>query len=402
MFASKRNAMENQIKIRRYEFDWLRVLAFSLLIFYHTGMYFVSWDWHVKNPVLSQTLEVPMIFMSQWRMSLIFLVSGVGVYFALGFRSAGTFAKDRLKRILLPLVIAMLLVVPPQIYFERVVQGTATDYLSFYPSVFEFEPYPEGNFSWHHLWYLTYIFCYSLLLLPLLVYLRRVSIQAVGIPNWVLLAVPALWLSTGGILLNERFPATNALIDDWANHFLYITVFLIGFILMKFPQLQEKVRKLRWFSLGLAASTLTILYTFYWFKDIDLNGIELSLYYALKQSNRWFWLMVILGFAMQHLNLKHKFLAQANEMVYPFYILHQTVIVALGYYLLQADWSIGLKFSVISLSTFIICFLLIKYLIMPLNWLRLPFGMKTIQRETQYPAGLHAEKIKEKEQLVSN
>ncbi|EJF09167.1 acyltransferase, partial [Pontibacter sp. BAB1700] len=320
--------MENQIKIRRYEFDWLRVLAFSLLIFYHTGMYFVSWDWHVKNPVLSQTLEVPMIFMSQWRMSLIFLVSGVGVYFALGFRSAGTFAKDRLKRILLPLVIAMLLVVPPQIYFERVVQGTATDYLSFYPSVFEFEPYPEGNFSWHHLWYLTYIFCYSLLLLPLLVYLRRVSIQAVGIPNWVLLAVPALWLSTGGILLNERFPATNALIDDWANHFLYITVFLIGFILMKFPQLQEKVRKLRWFSLGLAASTLTILYTFYWFKDIDLNGIELSLYYALKQSNRWFWLMVILGFAMQHLNLKHKFLAQANEMVYPFYILHQTVIVA--------------------------------------------------------------------------
>ncbi|EJF08499.1 hypothetical protein O71_20542, partial [Pontibacter sp. BAB1700] len=103
-----------------------------------------------------------------------------------------------------------------------------------------------------------------------------------------------------------------------------------------------------------------------------------------------------------HLNLKHKFLAQANEMVYPFYILHQTVIVALGYYLLQADWSIGLKFSVISLSTFIICFLLIKYLIMPLNWLRLPFGMKTVQRETPYPAGLHAEKIKEQEQLVRN
>ncbi|MBF8961984.1 acyltransferase [Pontibacter sp. FD36] len=394
--------MENQIKIRRYEFDWLRVLAFSLLIFYHTGMYFVSWDWHVKNPVLSETLEVPMIFMSQWRMSLIFLVSGVGVYFALGFRSAGTFAKDRLKRILLPLVIGMLLVVPPQVYFERAVQGTATDYFSFYPSVFEFEPYPEGNFSWHHLWYLTYIFCYSLLLLPLLVYLRRVNTQVASIQNWVLLTVPAFWLSTGGILLNERFPATNALVDDWANHFLYITVFLIGFVLMKFPQLQEKVRKLRWFSLGLAASTLTILYTFYWFKDIDLNGIELSLYYALKQSNRWFWLMVILGFAMQHLNVKHKFLAQANEMVYPFYILHQTVIVALGYYLMQADWSIGLKFSVISLSTFIVCFLLIKYLIMPVNWLRLPFGMKPIQRETKYPAGLHAEKIKEKEQLVRN
>ncbi|SIT92472.1 acyltransferase family protein [Pontibacter indicus] len=395
--------MENQIKIRRYEFDWLRVLAFSLLIFYHTGMYFVSWDWHVKNPVISEKLEVPMIFMSQWRMSLIFLVSGVGVYFAMGFRSAGTFAKDRLKRILLPLVIGMLLVVPPQVYFERAVQGTATDYLSFYPSIFEFEPYPQGNFSWHHLWYLAYIFCYSLLLLPLLAYLRRATVRGTGIRGWMLLAVPTLWLGLGGVLLNERFPATNALIDDWANHFLYITVFLIGFLLMKLPSLQEKVRKLRWYSLSLAGITLTILYTFYWFKDRDLGDAELALYYMLQQSNRWFWLMVILGFAMQHLNLKNKYLAQANEMVYPFYILHQTVIVALGYYLLQANWSIGFKFTFMSLSTFVICFLLIRYLIMPFNWLRIPFGMKSIQRnEAQHFAGLNVEKKKESKPVVSS
>ncbi|GGG28859.1 acyltransferase family protein [Pontibacter amylolyticus] len=395
--------MENQIKIRRYEFDWLRVLAFSLLIFYHTGMYFVSWEWHVKNPVTSEMLQVPMIFMSQWRMSLIFLVSGVGVYFALGFRSAGTFAKDRLKRILLPLVIGMLLVVPPQVYFERMVQGTATDYLSFYPSVFEFEPYPQGNFSWHHLWYLAYIFCYSLLLLPLLVYLRRASVQAASIKGWMLLAVPALWLGMGGVLLNERFPATNALIDDWANHFLYITVFLIGFLLMKIPQLQEKVRQLRWYSLSLAGITLTVLYTFYWFKGRDLGEIELAFYYVLQQSNRWFWLMVILGFAMQHLNVKSKYLAQANEMVYPFYILHQTVIVALGYYLLQVDWSIGFKFTFISLGTFATCFLLIKYLIMPFNWLRLPFGMKLIRKkEAQQPVVLTTRKRKESEPVVSS
>ncbi|PKV66378.1 acyltransferase family protein [Pontibacter ramchanderi] len=395
--------MENQIKIRRYEFDWLRVLAFSLLIFYHTGMYFVSWDWHVKNPVLSETLQVPMIFMSQWRMSLIFLVSGVGVYFAMGFRSAGTFARDRLKRILLPLVIGMLLVVPPQVYFERAAQGTATDYWSFYSSIFEFEPYPEGNFSWHHLWYLAYIFCYSLLLLPLLAYLRRASVHTAGIRGWVLLTAPALWLSIGGVLLNERFPATNALIDDWANHFLYITVFLIGFLLMKIPQLQDQVREIRWHSLALAGITLALLYTFYWFKDRDLSGMELNFYYVLKQSNRWFWLMVILGFAMQHLNLKNKYLAQANEMVYPFYILHQTVIVALGYYLLQVDWSIGFKFAFMSLSTFVICFLLIRYLIMPFNWLRILFGMKSVQRiETLRLTGLNIEKRKESEPVVSS
>ncbi|WP_276495853.1 acyltransferase family protein [Pontibacter litorisediminis] len=374
--------MEKQVKIRRHEFDWLRVLAFSLLIFYHTGMYFVSWEWHIKNPVLSESLETPMLFMSQWRMSLIFLVSGVGVFFAMGFRSAGAFAKDRLKRILVPLLVGMLLVVPPQVYFERVVQGTATDYLSFYPSIFELEPYPAGNFSWHHLWYLAYILSYSLLLLPLLAYLRRRSISAASIQSWMLLALPALWLSIGGVLLNERFPATNALIDDWANHFLYLSVFLIGFLLMKLPQLQEKVRALRWYSLSLAIAAVTILYTFYWLQDVELNGLALDGYYVLKQSNRWFWLMAIVGFAMQHLNIKSRYLAQANEMVYPFYILHQTIIVALGFYLRELSWGIGIKFAFISLATFVLCFVLTRFVIMPVNWLRVPFGLKPLQKAT--------------------
>ncbi|WP_299821726.1 acyltransferase [uncultured Pontibacter sp.] len=373
--------MEKQNKIRRYEFDWLRVLAFSLLIFYHTGMFFVNWEWHVKNNQLSEALEVPMSFLSQWRMSLIFLVSGVGVYFALGYRNGSTFAKDRLKRIFIPLLVGMLLIVPPQVYFERVVQGAATDYWSFYPSIFELVPYPEGNFSWHHLWYLAYIFTYSLVLLPIFLYLRKVDLQLKRLNSWLLLILPAAWLSMGGVLLNPYFPGTNALLNDWANHFLYITVFLMGFILMKVPQLQDSIRKIRWYSLAAATTLYLILYTFYWKNWVDLEGMELSLYFILKQSNRWFWLMAILGFALQHLNIKNKYLAQANEMVYPFYILHQTIIVAMGFYLRDMPLSIGVKFGVISLGTFILCFILVRYLIMPINWLRVPFGLKPMQKQ---------------------
>ncbi|WP_247236916.1 acyltransferase [Telluribacter sp. SYSU D00476] len=371
--------MENQTKIRRYEFDWLRVLAFSLLIFYHTGMYFVGWDWHIKNPELSEAIEWPMLYLSQWRMSLIFLVSGAGVYFALGYRSGGTFAKDRMKRILLPLVAGMLLVVPPQVYAERVVQGYVGSYFSFYPSIFELEPYPRGNFSWHHLWYLAYIFTYSLVLLPLLLFLRRATIQEKSISTWAVLLGPALWLSAGGVLLNERFPATNALVDDWANHFLYVTVFVLGFVLMKLPEVQARVRRIRWYSLAAALLTVTILCVKYWMADDeDLAGAQLDLYFIIKQSNRWFWLMTILGFAMQHLNIRSKYLATANEMVYPFYILHQMVIVGLGFYVRDLDWSIGSKFAFMSLGTFLICFVLIQYMIMPVNWLRPIFGLKPV------------------------
>lgn len=368
------------MKIRRYEFDWLRVLAFALLIFYHTGMFFVSWEWHVKNRQLSQAIEWPMLFLSQWRMALIFLVSGVGVYFALGYRSVGTFAKDRLKRILVPLLVGMLLVVPPQVYIERLTQGYAGSYFSFFPSIFDLEPYPKGNFSWHHLWYLAYIFVYSLLFLPLLAYLRRTAIRMAKAKGWMLLLFPALWLCLGAVLLNERFPATHALVDDWANHFLYVTMFLVGFLLMKAPFLQELVRQARWHSLVLGLTTVTVLYTSYWLTDKELTGISLKLYFLVKSSNRWFWLMAILGFAMQHLNFRSRYLQQANEMVYPFYILHQTVIVALGYFLHDFPLALSTKFCIISFGTFLFCFGVVRYLIMQVNWLRIPFGLKALPK----------------------
>src|SRR5215217_818565 len=89
---------------RRYDLDWLRVIAFGLLIFFHVGMFFNHWDWHIKNNELTHAVEWPMRFTSQWRMALLFMISGAGVYFALGSRSGGGFLKERLVRIFIPLV----------------------------------------------------------------------------------------------------------------------------------------------------------------------------------------------------------------------------------------------------------------------------------------------------------
>ncbi|WP_224996196.1 acyltransferase [Cesiribacter sp. SM1] len=365
-------------KIRRYEFDWLRVLAFSLLIFYHTGMFFVSWNWHIKNNVLSETLEWPMLFLSQWRMSLIFLISGVGVYLAMGFRDSLTFAKDRFKRILLPLLAGMLLVVPPQVYVERLAQGQSFGYGAFYLSIFSFQPYPEGNFSWHHLWYLAYIFTYSLLLLPLLGYLCRHPLRLEGVKSWMLVLLPSLWLGLGEMLLRPHFPATNALIDDWANHFLYVSIFLAGFILISSSLLQEKIRDIRLYSLSLALGLTAVLYINYWLPDADPAGYELQVYYLIKSANRWLWLLSILGFAIRYLAVASPHLKMANEMVYPFYILHQTVIVVLGYFIKDLPWPVFIKFSLLVVLTFLVCYLLIRCVIMKINILRVPFGMKAV------------------------
>lgn len=148
--------------IRRYDLDWLRVIVFGLLIFYHVGMFFVPWGWHVKNNVIYDWLRWPMLFLNQWRLPILFVISGMGTYYALGKRSMGTFMWERFLRLGIPLAAGMILIVPPQVYFERLADGAFSgSYLKFYTTAAFDGVYPEGNVSWHHLWFLPYLLVFS-------------------------------------------------------------------------------------------------------------------------------------------------------------------------------------------------------------------------------------------------
>lgn len=93
---------------RRHDIDALRALAFGLLILYHLAMLYVyDWDWHLKSSYLSETLQIPMLFVNRWRMDLIFLISGMSTAFLMQ-KSTGTvsfgkgFLAQRSWRLLLP------------------------------------------------------------------------------------------------------------------------------------------------------------------------------------------------------------------------------------------------------------------------------------------------------------
>src|SRR5688572_2655594 len=157
----------------RYEFlDWLRVIAIFVLLFFHTGMLFVGWGWHITNAEVIPWLERPMDLAHRLRMPLLFVIAGAGMWFALQRRGIAEFARERTLRLLVPLVAGMFLVVPAQVYIERISTGAwQGGYWQFFlERVLQFEPYPQGNFSWHHLWFIAYLFVYVLLLLPLLAY----------------------------------------------------------------------------------------------------------------------------------------------------------------------------------------------------------------------------------------
>lgn len=371
---------------RRYDLDWLRVIAFSLLILYHTGMFFVEWEWHIKNNRISEALKLPMLFVNQWRMPLLFFISGAGVYFALGKRGGGSFARERWVRLFIPLFFGMLMIVPPQIYFERLTQGATFSYAEFYPSVFQFIPYPAGSFSWHHLWYVAYILVYSLICLPLFLYLKsergsKLTSRLAGFFAWkgaIFLFMVPLFISDA--LLRPHWETTHNLIADWANFTFSLLIFVYGFLICsdgRFWQAIERQRRVALVASLIAVTAFFCLFEFDWI-DWGANPSPwlVGFYRFLKDVNIWCWLLAILGYGKKYLNFTNPGLRYANEAVYPFYILHQSVIITLAYHLIGWQASIAVKFILISGATFLVCWVLYEFIIRRTSVTRVLFGLK--------------------------
>ncbi len=372
--------------MRRYEIDTVRVLVFALLILYHVGMFFVPWDWHVKNNILYEWLEFPMYFVNRWRLHILFVISGMGTFFALQKRSAGMFAFERIKRLFLPLIFGMLVIVPPQVYFERLDKGQFTgSYIDYYTSVAFVGEYPTGNLSWHHLWFLPYLLNFSLILIPVFIYLRNelknnsnnlflnfISLLFSSKYKIYYFVIP-LYLLEG--FLDPFFPVTHGFFGDYFTLANFSCYFFFGFLMMlKQDEFWENVKTNKNFYLKIGIFCISVLYLrLIFFEDgYVVHFIEA----VFSVINTWSWILAIFGFATTYLQKSSKLLTYCNEAVYPFYILHQTITVAIGYYLIDVQLGLASKYSIMVIGTFGISFVFYEFLIRRWKLTRILFGLK--------------------------
>lgn len=377
---------------RRYDLDWLRVIAILTLLFYHTGMIYVSWGWHIKSPEHSQPMEEVMRWLHRWRMPLLFFISGAGTYFALQRRSYGTYAGERFRRLFVPLVFGMFVVVPPQIYIEWLFRGWyAGSYAEFYPEVFRFQPYREGiksgAFSWHHLWFVLYLFLYSLLSIPAFRWLRseagqrftdRVGRLIDHRGSALLLVVPIL---LNDVVLGGFFPReTHGLFDDWAYFVKNLLLFWYGYLLISRQAFWQSITDQRRIFLGATVVCTLFLYgsRAIWGESvIDASAVSRTLYSFNSICLTWFSVLMTVGYGYRYLNQNHPLLPHLTEAVYPFYILHQTVIIVIGYWFLQHTLlGVYSGFLVISLLSGLVSVGIYWFLIRPFRLMRLLFGVK--------------------------
>ena len=319
---------------RLYFLDWLRILALVLLVPYHVGMYYVSWGWHVKSPFASTALEPWMRLSAPWRMSLLFLVAGAATAFMLRREGpSGAWLRQRARRLLLPLLAGMLLIVPPQAYWQVVQQsGYGGDYLDFMRLYIT----GHGGFrdaeghrlllpTWNHLWFLPYLFVYTLLLWALLRrWPRLLETLAHGagraLRGPALLGLPVLALATVRWTLGPHFQITHALVDDLFAHAQYLPLFLLGAALAVHGGLWPAMERQRWLALCVALAAWGLLLA-----TDDAPVVPLRrLAYATQQ---WCAIVAALGFAHRHLNVDSAARRVLTEAVFPVYVLHQTLIV---------------------------------------------------------------------------
>lgn len=342
---------------RRYDIDWVRVIAIGLLLIYHVAIGFQPWGimiGFITNDKPWMPLWVPMTMLNIWRIPLLFFVSGMGVYFAMGQRNWKQLLMERTWRILLPFLFGMFFIFPVSSYLWK----------AYYNFDQTYAPHPG------HLWFLGNIFVYVIVLSPVFFYLKRN--EDVKIAK----AIKRIFSNPLGLLLViSAFIAEVVLVDPrpyelyvmtWHGFFLGLLAFFFGFcFVFSGNGFWNMILKWRWLFLVMAIVLFIVRITQF---QLNVPG-----YLLVIESDCW--IVSVLAFGYKYLNHPSRTLSYLSEAAYPVYILHMIFLFLGSSLLFPLDIDPPVKFILILIFTVAGCFTAYE-LIRRVSIIRPLFGLK--------------------------
>jgi peptidoglycan/LPS O-acetylase OafA/YrhL len=378
---------------RRYDLDWLRVIAILAVYFHHLGMPFNGDGFHIMNSESSKLLDNIMVYFEQFRLPLLFLISGTGTVLAFSKRTWKQFFKERTGRLLIPLFFGILFIVPPQTYFQYI-----NEYSSYW------QVYTSGRFETNHLWFIENLYIISLTVIPLIIFLKSQKSQ--GFKTWLegmsshkmgllLWGLPLLILT---VVLKRYYPTGSSSLTNLSETFFYLYFFITGILFASSQVFWDNLKKQRRFHLVTFIISTVLFYSYYFVPNNYIEpylsiSVRWDIWYGLCCLLGWCFVLTLLGYGQVYLNKPSLWLKRMNEAIYPFYILHQTVIVIFGYYIIQLNLNIPVKIILLFISSFSVIVLLYRFLVYPFKTTRVLFGMKNNNKKRKNRTGIETDKL---------
>lgn len=380
--------------VRLHYLDWLRVLAILGVVLFHAVHPFDTIDWQIKNNEQSMVITIILIFFDFWGMQLFFLLSGAGSWFALQRRTPRRYASERVKRLLVPFIFGSLILTPLMLYFvwqHKARYMSALDYFKFFlkDEVLSFGP-PLVKIGFH-LWFLGFLFTFSILAIPIFIWLKsdtgrkfvtslaRIPERRGGILVFIL---PIIAIR---LILQPIFPVEN----DWADFTVYFCYFVFGYLMYTNVHFVKAVYRdwLLLLAIGLGSFTILLLILaigdpFMWVETPYLP--QFYLLWSLITFNGWCWALFFLGLGMHKLDFTNATLKYCQNAILPIFVIHQPVIIAISFYVVQMNAGIPVKLPIVVFSSAAVSLGLYEFVIQRISPLRIMLGMKIKTTEPHF------------------
>jgi len=336
-------------QMRKNYIDNLRWIFILFLFPYHTFMVFNSFgeSFYVKGADIKETTYIITAAWT-WLMPTLFLLAGISSAYAIKKRTAAEFMKERVLRLLIPLIFGVLLLVPVQTYFAELFHNGYTgnyfeQYILFFTKPTDLTGY-NGGFSPAHLWFILYLFLISVISLPIMYAYQKSKKK-----------LPAEKIPLPVLMLFFIIPIFSQMILDFGGKSLgeYLSWFLFGFFFLSNDATQEKLEKYRFPLLGIAVPCM-IIYTAFGDSIYNYSAIIYELLYSFYALCA---VLAVFGLGKKYLNFKNNFSIYLSNASFPIYIIHQQWIVVTAYFTLKTVNGVPLQMVCIMLSSVVLTFL---------------------------------------------
>ncbi|MFI8684803.1 acyltransferase family protein [Rossellomorea sp. NPDC077527] len=380
--------MNNHHNKRRDDLDWIKVIATVCVFLYHCSMFFNPFDWHVKNnDIDSPVILAFSLLIGSWIMPVFFVISGISSHYSLQKRSLDTYLKERFIRLGIPLLFGVFILSPPQVYIERIYNHQFTgSFLDFIPHAFEglyLEIGGKGNFAFFglHLWYLLALIVFSLLTAH--AFVKTDSLKRVTVLHLLSLQVVIILVST--------FIETIHL-GGW-DLLVYLLFFLAGFYVFSNHSLLPLLHKTFRYHLSLGVVSV-VIYTIWFMTGLPSEkSLSALLFTCFMVIGSFHLILTFYTLANRYLSFTNMVLRYCSEASLPFYILHQPVIVTIGFLIRDLSWPIPVKVVILVSGSFFIIAFTYHVLIRRVSFLRILFGIRGKKRSIPQTPPVHPDML---------